>query len=145
MRSPDVPVRKYAVSVVNAPFARDLAAGDGDSTPFWQDPRARDLLRTVLGGLAVIVLIFTVLRPAFRQMLQPRPAATPQSAVATIIAEELEQDAAAARERVADGGDPALPTAAMQFDQKLEVARNAVTSDPRRVAQVVRDMVAQDG
>ncbi|GGZ52809.1 flagellar M-ring protein [Lysobacter xinjiangensis] len=137
--------RGDAVSVVNAPFARDLAAGDDNSPPIWQDPQARDLLRTILGGVAVIVLIFTVLRPAFRQMLQPKPVVPAQSTVATIIAEELEQEAAAPRDRIPNGGDPALPTAAMQFDQKLEVARSAVTNDPKRVAQVVRDMVAQDG
>jgi len=136
--------RGDAVSVVNAPFARDADAGDGDSTPIWQDPHARELLRTILGGIAVIVLIFTVLRPALRQMLQPKPVIPPQSTVATIVAEELQHDADQPRAARAPS-DPALPTAAMHFDQKLDVARSAVTSDPKRVAQVVRDMVASDG
>lgn len=136
--------RGDAVSVVNAPFARDVAGDAGDSTPFWQDPKARELLRTILGGIAVIVLIFTVLRPALRQMLQPKVVIPQQSTVATIVAEELEQGAANPRAARAPS-DPALPTAAMQFDQKLDVARTAVTSDPKRVAQVVRDMVASDG
>jgi flagellar M-ring protein FliF len=134
--------RGDAVSVVNAPFARDASADGGDSTPIWQDPHARELLRTILGGIAVIILIFTVLRPAFRQLLAPKPIIPQQSAVATIVAEELQE---AATPRVSRPGDPALPTAAMQFDQKLEVARGAVTSDPKRVAQVVRDMVGSDG
>jgi flagellar M-ring protein FliF len=135
--------RGDAVSVVNAPFARDVGADDGDSTPIWQDPHARELLRTILGGIAVIILIFTVLRPAFRQMLAPKVIIPQQSAVATIVAEEL-QEATNPRAGRAPS-DPALPTAAMQFDQKLDVARGAVTQDPKRVAQVVRDMVASDG
>jgi flagellar M-ring protein FliF len=135
--------RGDAVSVVNAPFARDADMGAGDSTPIWQDPRARDLLRTILGGIAVIILIFTVLRPAFRQLLQPKAVIPQQSAVATIVAEELQE--AANPRAVRAPNDPALPTAAMQFDQKLDVARGAVTNDPKRVAQVVRDMVANDG
>ncbi|WP_133501829.1 flagellar basal-body MS-ring/collar protein FliF [Cognatilysobacter terrigena] len=134
--------RGDGVSVVNQPFARDVGDDTGDSTPIWQDPHARDLLRTILGGIAVIVLIFTVLRPAFRQMLQPKVVIPQQSAVATIVAEELEQ---AQNPRVSRPHDPALPTAAMQFDEKINVARTAVTSDPKRVAQVVRDMVASDG
>jgi flagellar M-ring protein FliF len=134
--------RGDAVSVVNAPFARDAGADGGDSTPIWQDPHARELLRTILGGIAVIIMIFTVLRPAFRQLLAPKPIIPQQSAVATIVAEELQE---ASTPRVSRPGDPALPTAAMQFDQKLEVARGAVTSDPKRVAQVVRDMVGSDG
>ncbi|GAB1597224.1 flagellar basal-body MS-ring/collar protein FliF [Lysobacter claricitrinus] len=134
--------RGDAVSVVNAPFARDVGSDAGDATPIWQDPHARDLLRTILGGIAVIVLIFTVLRPAFRQLLQPKVVIPQQSAVATIVAEELEQ---AASPRGPRPTDPALATAAMQFDEKINVARTAVTSDPKRVAQVVRDMVASDG
>ena len=136
--------RGDAVSVVNAPFARDAGADEGDATPIWQDPHARDLLRTILGGLAVIILIFTVLRPALKQILQPKTIIPQQSAVATIVAEELQNDASQPRQARAPS-DPALPTAAMQFDQKLDVARGAVTSDPKRVAQVVRDMVASDG
>jgi flagellar M-ring protein FliF len=33
----------------------------------------------------------------------------------------------------------------MNFDDKLEIARTAVNTDAKRVAQVVRDMVASDG
>ncbi|WP_425481586.1 flagellar basal-body MS-ring/collar protein FliF [Cognatilysobacter lacus] len=135
--------RGDAVSVVNAPFARDAGSDEGDSTPIWQDPHARDLLRIILGGIAVIILIFTVLRPAFRQLLAPKIVIPHQSAVASIVAEELQETSSQRVPRAT--GDPALPTAAMQFDQKLEVARGAVTSDPKRVAQVVRDMVASDG
>ncbi|MGY3265599.1 flagellar basal-body MS-ring/collar protein FliF [Lysobacter sp. HA35] len=134
--------RGDAVSVVNSPFARDVGDDAGDSTPIWQDPHARDLLRTILGGIAVIVLIFTVLRPAFRQLLQPKIVIPQQSAVQTIVAEELEQAAAPRAQR---SQDPAIATAAMQFDEKINVARTAVTSDPKRVAQVVRDLVASDG
>ena len=39
----------------------------------------------------------------------------------------------------------AAPAAAMNLDDKLEIARTAVSTDPKRVAQVVRDMVASDG
>lgn len=132
--------RGDVVSVVNAPFARDVAADGADDTPIWQNPQARDLLRTILGGLALLALIFTVLRPALKQLLAPRPIIPANSAVAAIVAEELHGDAGHARLP----RDPALPTAAMQFDQKIDVARGAVTSDPKRVAQVVRDMVATD-
>ena len=43
--------------------------------------------------------------------------------------------------------NPSAPNAAklMNFDEKLNLARTAVTADPKRVAQVVRDMVGNDG
>jgi flagellar M-ring protein FliF len=136
--------RGDAVSVVNAPFAADAVADAGEAPPIWENPRARDLIRTVLGGLAVLALIFTVLRPAFKQILAPKLVLPANSAVQTIVAEEIEQQHATAR-APRDAGAPGLPTAAMQFEDKLNVARGAVTQDPKRVAQVVRDLVAQDG
>ncbi len=135
--------RGDAVSVVNAPFAADIAADAGEEPPIWQHPRARDLLRTILGGLAVLALIFTVLRPAFRQILAPKTVLPSNSTVQTIVAEEIEQGHAGTRAQ--EPGVPGLPSAAMQFEDKLTVARGAVTQDPKRVAQVVRDMVASDG
>lgn len=137
--------RGDAVSVVNAPFAADVADDAGEEPPIWENPRARDLVRTILGGLAVLALIFTVLRPAFKQMLAPKVVVPPTSTVQTIVAEEIEQEHANAARSQREPVVAGLPSAAMQFEDKLNVARGAVTQDPKRVAQVVRDLVAQDG
>lgn len=137
--------RGDAVSVVNAPFAADVVGDAGEEPPIWENPRARDLVRTILGGLAVLALIFTVLRPAFKQMLAPKVVVPPTSTVQTIVAEEIEQEHANAARSQREPVVAGLPSAAMQFEDKLNVARGAVTQDPKRVAQVVRDLVAQDG
>lgn len=132
--------RGDVVSVVNAPFARGAALDAPEAPPLWQQPRARELLRIALGGLAVLLLIVTVLRPAFRQLLAPRP----RTAVATVLAEEeevpvvLSSPARPKREH-------ATAQAAMNFDEKLQVAKTAVISDPKRVASVVRNWVEADG
>ena len=133
--------RGDVVSVVNAPFAADAAADGFDAgLPIWQNPKARELLRTVLGGLAVLLLIFTVLRPAFRQLLAPKVH------IATIVDDDAPvalspASTSASAAAAARGGAPAL----MNFDDKLEVARTAVSTDAKRVAQVVRDWVESDG
>ncbi|MBF6025607.1 flagellar basal-body MS-ring/collar protein FliF [Lysobacter niastensis] len=139
--------RGDAVSVVNAPFARDLTDGADDAPPVWEraweHPRAMEVLRIVLGGLAVLVLILTVLRPAFRQLMGGKPAAKAQVATATVIpvADEDVPVALSSPAAQAVGGAPAL----MSFDEKLDVARVAVNNDSKRVAQVVRDWVESDG
>lgn len=135
--------RGDAVSVVNAPFARDtLNAPVDEGVPFWQHPKARELLRTALGGLAVLALIFTVLRPASRQLLQPK---APMPAVATVIPnDEVPVSIGGARA----GPTPvavAAPPQNAHFDEKLNMARTAVNTDAKRVAQVVRDWVEADG
>lgn len=135
--------RGDVVSVVNAPFAADAAADSFDAgLPIWQNPKARDLLRTVLGGVAVLLLIFTVLRPAFRQLLAPKVhIATIVDDDAPVALSQASTSASAAAAASARGGAPAL----MNFDDKLEVARTAVSTDAKRVAQVVRDWVESDG
>lgn len=128
--------RGDVVSVVNQPFARDLGDTADDAPPVWQDPHARDLLRTVLGGLAVLLVVWFVLRPAFRQLLQPRAAAR-----STLQAEVLDdEEVPVAISAPARGANPA----AQNFDDKLQVARNAVNSDAKRVAAVVRDWVGEE-
>ena len=137
------------VSVVNAPFAR-TTLDTPESPPIWQDPRARDLLRLVLGGLAVLLVIVFVLRPAFRQMIAPRARgsqlvpASGNKTSDTVTAELVPDDEVPVKLSPAYSPKPALPPAP-GFDQNLHAAREAAGSDPKRVAQVMRDMVSTDG
>lgn len=130
--------RGDVVSVVNAPFARDTVDLPDSGPPIWEHPRARELARLVFGGLAVLLLIFTVLRPAFRQLLAPKPAG--RVVAATVLGPD--QDLPVSLSTTAP---PAKSGTTLNFDDKLEVARAAVTTDPKRVAQVVREMVESDG
>jgi flagellar M-ring protein FliF len=136
--------RGDVVSVVNAPFARAMTGEEPEAPPFWQHPRARELLRIALGGLAVLVLIFTVLRPAFRQLLAPK---VPEPAVATLLPEDEEVPVTlSAPAPPKPKRDPQVTAqAAMDFDEKLQVAKTAVSNDPKRVANVMRNWVENDG
>lgn len=132
--------RGDVVSVVNAPFARGTAIDAPEPPPFWQQPRAQELLRIALGGLAVLLLIFTVLRPAFRQLLTPRS----RAAVATVLPEEDDVPVVLSSPNKPKR-EHATAQAAMNFDEKLQVAKTAVGNDPKRVASVVRNWVEADG
>lgn len=137
--------RGDSVTVVNAAFA-PVERGEPIGLPFWENPRVRELLRVALGGIALLVLILTVLRPAFRQMLGPRTPRKATPAVATLVEEDeeipvtLTQRPEAEASRLPRGA----PDAAMDFDEKLQVARTAVGNDPRRVANVVRSWMEDD-
>ncbi len=129
--------RGDAVTVVNSPFARQPEVAV-EPLPLWENPRARDLLRTLLGGLAVLAVVLFVLRPAFRALTTPKVLLKhqPQDAEIQMI-EQDEQDAppALTQERIAKRRD---------FDAKVQVARDAVTADSKRVASVVRELVNAD-
>ena len=125
--------RGDAVTVVNSQFAR-TPEGEQDAPPVWENPRARDLLRTVLGGLAVLLVVWFVLRPAFRALTTPR---APVAQEVHLV--PLDDDAPVQLTQA-----HARP-GSMSMDDKLTVARNAVSSDSKRVAAVVRDLVNSDG
>ncbi|TLX21407.1 flagellar basal-body MS-ring/collar protein FliF [Thermomonas fusca] len=130
--------RGDAVTVVNSPFARqpELAI---EPAPLWENPKARDLLRTLLGGLAVLAVVWFVLRPAFRALTTPK-----------VLVKHEAQDAEITE--MLDHDDQPLPPALTQeriakrrdFEAKVQVARDAVATDSKRVASAVRELVNAD-
>lgn len=137
--------RGDSVTVVNAAFA-PVEVQEPVGLPFWENPRIRELLRVALGGIALLVLILAVLRPAFRQMLGPRTPRKATPPVATLVEEdeEIPVTLTARPEPEAARIPGGAPDAAMDFDEKLQVARTAVGNDPRRVANVVRNWMEND-
>ncbi len=103
--------------------------------PLWQRPELRDYARQGLGGLVLLVLILAVLRPLLKSLMAPpRRVALPGEAPlqAELLGDQLSLGGPA------KGGTPA-------YEQKLAVARGAVNQDPKRVAQVVKTWLGEDG
>lgn len=143
--------RGDAVTVMNSPFVREVDDFVAEEIPLWQQPWVLDIGRMVLGAGIVLLLIFAVVRPALRSITQPAPRA--------IAADDDEHEAHEHDPRLLAGGrSPALlpdesDGAAMadgrpdpnSLDEKLKVARAAVSQDPKVVAQVIKNWVATDG
>ena len=133
--------RGDTVSVMNTPFVREQSEGF-DAPPWWQQPMMRDIARLVLGALVVLALLFGVVRPAVRQIAGPSKAPAPKTpAVAEVTllddpVPELADDTARIA-ALADARAPiALPSDA--YEDRLRTAREAVKTDSKRVAQVVK-------
>lgn len=124
--------RGDTLSVMNASFQRETAPAAAPAVPLWQRPEVLDWARRGLGGLVVLVIAFAVLRPALRELTTVRalPAAT---TTATLAGEQAMLAGAVG----ASGGG-------MPYEEKLALARGAVTQDPKKVAQVVRTWVGAD-
>lgn len=131
--------RGDVVTVVNSPFARQPEPAPAP-LPLWENPKVRDLLRTLLGGLAVLAVVWFVLRPAFRALTTPKVLVgqEPQDAQVTPLMDHDDAETpppALTQEHVAKRRD---------FEAKVQAARDAVAADPKRVAAVVRDLVNAD-
>ncbi|WP_334180512.1 flagellar basal-body MS-ring/collar protein FliF [Pseudoxanthomonas sp.] len=140
--------RGDSVSVMNAPFVRETEAPV--DVPFWEspwlhNPMVRDIARYGLGALVVIALLFGVLRPAMRQIINPaaKQKRVDEDGVDISVMDDRDEDGVVAT-LSHDHAPPmrALPSDA--YEDRLRQAREAVKTDSKQVAQVVKDWVASD-
>jgi len=130
--------RGDSVNVVNSPFLEEAKPADGElqTVPIWEQPWVLNVAKIVAGLIIVLVLVFSVLKPLMKNLLGPPRQYVPAAALPGGGA----VDAAASRGEAAAPGQ-ATPLA---YEQQLAQARTLVGQDPKRVAQVVRALAAQD-
>jgi flagellar M-ring protein FliF len=141
--------RGDSVSVMNAPFVREDPAAAED-VPLWenpvlQNPLVRDIARYGLGAIVVLALLFGVLRPAIRQIVNPAPKRLkPPSVDVTLVDEDEDARIVAALQEEVDATPKQRALASDAYEDRLRQAREAVKADSRQVAQVVKDWVDSD-
>lgn len=133
--------RGDTVSVVNRAFYRPPVP-QMEVAPFWQEAWFLDIVKQVLGGIAIIVVVFGLIRPLFRNLSQAGELVREQQSLA--IADMTQLREAALQEAV-----PGLPTPiSLDPDDsgaaKMETVRNLISDDPERVAQVVKQWVSEE-
>jgi len=137
--------RGDTVSVMNAPFVRESIPVEAPK--WWENPQVRDALRLVLGAVVVLALLFGVLRPALRQITgTPKAlpgAEDPLRADVQVLDDGTEMPALAA-DRLHLDGTPTLALPVDAYEERLRMAREAVKTDSKRVAQVVKGWVSND-
>lgn len=131
--------RNDRVSVVSAPFRESgqLEQIEPDPPSLLDRLDFQGILKTAAITILLLLLIFAVIRPTLRQLvmtLPPRTMALPPAMQSFPSAPT--QDS---------GADAGLGNAANPFDEKISGAKRIVKEDPKRVAQVVRQWVNEDG
>jgi flagellar M-ring protein FliF len=125
--------RGDTVNVVNSSFAGVAAVPEGEleSVPFWEKAWVQDLAK-LLGGIAVVLLIiFSVLKPLTKGLLTQ--------------AKQPPMLAGGGGAMVNMGGGGAGEVPGLAYEQQVAQARGLVSQDPKRVAQVVKTWVSNDG
>ncbi|MET0533841.1 MAG: flagellar basal-body MS-ring/collar protein FliF [Steroidobacter sp.] len=127
--------RGDSVNVVNQSFRGETKPEEmtPDKIPLWEQPLMRDVAKLLVGLIALLVIVFSVLRPLLRGLMgSPRPM---QQIQATPVQATVVQTA------VAGGSNT---PAALDYEGQIAAARTIVTQDPARVAQVVKSWVGND-
>jgi flagellar M-ring protein FliF len=125
--------RGDTISVVNSAFQPAAALAAPEPLGFLENPQIWSIARQALGALLVLALAYFVLRPMMQVLTRPQPIAAASAQV---------EYAAQMQPMFAPGGRAmALP---MGYDDRMAAARSVAGQDPRQVAQVVRNWVAED-
>jgi flagellar M-ring protein FliF len=115
--------RGDTLNLINMPFQTAPAPVEAEPAPIWENPMVMDIGKLVLAAVIVLSLVIFVLKPLVQNLLQPPPA--PTSAL------PLDQ-----------AGYPQMQL--MPREDPMQIAQNMATTDPKRIAQVVKDWVAAD-
>jgi len=140
--------RGDSVQVINAPFQAPPEPEPLPELPIWQQPWVWDLAKQAGGVILVLFLIFFVLRPTMKRLSSPP--------VIERIEDAAEGEAGTGgggEGRMAGEGGEALAAGESalklpgpgSYEATLEAARQMVNEDPKRVAQVVKSWVNEDG
>ncbi|MEM1436379.1 MAG: flagellar basal-body MS-ring/collar protein FliF [Pseudomonadota bacterium] len=151
--------RGDSVTIINRPFLGPAVA-ESAAVPIWEQPWLRSLAKQLLGGIAILLVIFGLIRPLFRNLSQAGAVVKEQHTMAIArLAEQSEEQRALAATTAASGavplGSPQVagllpgstgsgPGAGTEMTSKLEAIRSIVSEDPERAAQVVKHWVSND-
>jgi flagellar M-ring protein FliF len=125
--------RGDTISVVNSAFQPVAQLAQPEPPPFWENPYLWSIARQVFGAALVLALAYFVLRPMMQVLTRPQPVAAAAASV---------EYAGQMQPMLVPGGRVmALP---MGYDDRMAAARSVAGQDPRQVAQVVRNWVAED-
>lgn len=136
--------RGDSVNVMTASFRPVAAPPEPEPVPIWEQPWFLELIRPLLAVFVVLLIALTVIRPLLRGLadkgrleeeLELARLAPPQGADEDALS--LGHDA---REALT-GPQSSYP----HYDTHLEMARNMVREDPKRVAQLMKMWILTDG
>ncbi|MGR2663498.1 flagellar basal-body MS-ring/collar protein FliF [Chromobacterium haemolyticum] len=148
--------RGDTLNVVNAAFAdAEVPATLQEKVTDYVTSNGSSLIKYGLLTIAVLYLLFGVVRPIMRDLVKPpAPAkgseeeAAAQAAAAGgrllgVAGEEGEEGAAGHSGGAAGGGDP-REAQMRQYTTNLEAVREMVKSDPRMAAQIIKEWISAD-
>ena len=135
------PQRGDSVNVINASFAQPPAEVPPPEVGFLDKPWVWDVAKQGAAAIGVLLLIFGVLKPLFRSLVDKAPASTgavmvqhgmgemPMSANMSLTPQQMQNQLAGPN----------------QYEQQLGAVKGMAAQDPKRVAQVVKNWVGSEG
>ena len=140
-------LRGDSVNIMNAEFARPDPMEPLPEEPIWQQSWVLDIVKQVVGGLFILFLVFGVLKPALKKLVNK------EISFHQAVLESAPAVAALPAGGTAATGGQALPHEVDDVEQlnipanyqgSLRIVRTMVKDDPKLSAQVVKSWVGED-
>ncbi|WP_028534008.1 flagellar basal-body MS-ring/collar protein FliF [Paludibacterium yongneupense] len=152
--------RGDTVNVVNAAFADSAPhATMQEKVADYVTANLTQIIKYALLGIAVLYLLFGVVRPVMREVMKPKPVPLvgPEGGRLLAVAGDEDEGEGAAGDGGkggtgpgGEGGEPESPQTAAKtalrkhYANNLEAARDAVKTDPRMAAQIIKEWISSD-
>lgn len=135
--------RGDSVNVINTAFTLPPAAQELPEPPIYRQPWVWDVAKQAGAALAVLLLIFGVLRPLLRDLTR-RPLVAVQTLSAGGESGTAYGQQSAATTQLG-GGAPLQLSGPGSYENQIDAIRGMTSQDPKRAAQVVKSWVSADG
>lgn len=123
-------LRGDSVNVINVPFTK-VEFEPLPETPIYEEAWVWDIAKQVLGGLAVLFVIFGVLKPVMKNLA----IAPPITKIISESDEELDEDQLS----LSGGEDRRRLAKVASYEENLQLAQSLAAQEPKRVVQVVKN------
>jgi len=131
--------RGDSVNVINSPF---MGKGDieFESPEFWTQPWFWEIVKQVLAGLFILVLIFGVIRPTIKSVMNKGKEEDESADFDDIEDDGLDEDQIS----LVGAEEYLLPGASDSFERQLDALKGLIAEDPARVAQLMIKWVVDE-
>jgi flagellar M-ring protein FliF len=136
--------RGDSVNVINEAFTEPLIPEALPEQPIWEKSWVWDAAKQFVGGILLLLILFGVLRPVIKNLsksIEPlyKVPAVAASKVPALPDMQDDQVSLSGQEPQKKLEGPATP-----MNKNMMIAQQAVTEDPKLVAQVVKNWVSQE-
>ncbi len=133
--------RGDSITVYNSSFLPQETIEEPPEIPIWKQAWLLSVIKQVFAGIAVLIILFMVVRPAMKTLQNKHISVTSGG---VINAGELQSDGSNATTMLSNatsGANDNYPN----YVQQLALAKELVAQDPKQVAKIVKSWVAPDG
>ena len=133
--------RGDSITVYNSSFLPEATIEEPPTIPIWKQPWLLSIIKQVFAGIAVLIILFMVVRPAMKTLQNKHVSITGGQSAQTPVLQADGKEATALLPNTTAGSTTNYPN----YVQQLAMAKELVAQDPKQVAKIVKNWVTPDG